>query len=322
MHIVLKAVLTSVLCLIVLSQTDAWQSDDDNTSYFGHMGSSIHDLLDLLRGVSVPDSNRCLSYYKSLADLSARFFECVANNSRPFHVCQNCLYHYAKFNQIHKLIENDTDLYATTLYKEGLTCMNIIEATDRVQVALTISNTVNQLWATSKCDDCFLSYNMVNDTINFTLKPLVEEFYRHQQKLEICIYNFTKKASSVDPLFQNYSANSTLCATCKEDYVNLTKHFEKMSNENDENNMCMDVVDLFNYTRIAWSKGYKCSYRDIDELNILIICGAFTLATVLFYIVSRLMGKEEKKQFVKIHRKKSYTSINSNYSSFNNNNIY
>lgn len=49
-------------------------------------------------------------------------------------------------------IYKDTDLYALTLYPEGLTCLNIIEATDRVQVALQIANTVNDIWSNAKCD--------------------------------------------------------------------------------------------------------------------------------------------------------------------------
>ena len=67
-----------------------------------------------------------------------------------------------------------------------------------------------------------------------------------------------------------------------------------------ENGMCMDVVDLFNYTRIAWSKGYKCSYRDIDELNVFLISGSFTLATVLFYILMRIFNKKEEFQVLKM----------------------
>jgi len=85
-------------------------------------------------------------------------------------------------------------------------------------------------------------------------------------------------------------------------YVNLTKHFSTMtSNEGiDEDSMCMDVVDLFNYTRIAWSKGYKCSYRQIDELNIFLISGSFAVATVLFYILMRIFNKKEEFQVLKM----------------------
>ena len=108
-------------------------------------------------------------------------------------------------------------MYATSLYPEGLTCLNIIEATDRVQVALQISNTVNEIWLNSKCDgtvksnlkslsnfkeiellnfvsilDCFESYEFFNDTANFTLKPNIEKFFEYQEKLELCISNFTK----------------------------------------------------------------------------------------------------------------------------------
>jgi hypothetical protein len=85
-------------------------------------------------------------------------------------------------------------------------------------------------------------------------------------------------------------------------YVDLTKHFANMTSKEgiNENGMCMDVVDLFNYTRIAWSKGYKCNYRDIDELNVFLISGSFTLATVLFYILMRIFNKKEEFQVLKM----------------------
>jgi hypothetical protein len=129
------------------------------------------------------------------------------------------------------------------------------------------------------------------------------------------------------PLFANYSANATLCTHCKDFYVDLKRHFMNMTKEYDENNMCMDVVDQvfvfsvlglfkrlmilvriiyicykFNYTRIVWSKGYKCNYRDIDEMNILIISGSFIVATITFYITVRLIVQEEKRQFIQIRK--------------------
>jgi hypothetical protein len=55
-----------------------------------------------------------------------------------------------------------------------------------------------------------------------------------------------KRPSNLDPLFDNYTSNCSLCSTCKEHYVNLTNYFKNMSHERDENNMCMDVVDLVN----------------------------------------------------------------------------
>lgn len=57
-----------------------------------------------------------------------------------------------------------------------------------------------------------------------------------------------KKPSSLDPLFQNYSSNCSLCTSCKDHYVNLTKHFSRIGGDvNDENSMCMDVVDLVEF---------------------------------------------------------------------------
>ena len=64
----------------------------------------------------------------------------------------------------------------------------------------------------------------------------------------------------------------------------------------------MDIVDSFNFTRISWSKGYKCSYRNIDEYSILIIALSFTVATVAFYIISRLINTKETIEFAIISK--------------------
>lgn len=50
-----------------------------------------------------------------------------------------------------------------------------------------------------------------------------------------------KNQPSMDPLFQNYSSNCTLCNECKNDYINITQFFLSLG---DENEFCMDVVDL------------------------------------------------------------------------------
>jgi len=61
----------------------------------------------------------------------------------------------------------------------------------------------------------------------------------------------------------------------------------------------------FNYTRISWSKGYKCNYRDIDEINVILISVSVGLITVCFYIAVRLLSKKETKLF----EEKKKTSI-------------
>ena len=78
------------------------------------------------------------------------------------------------------------------MYKDGLTCENIVKATDRVQTVVRISNTIMDIWDASRCEDCFENYSLVNGTLNFTLKESIADFYQIQQNLEICINEFTQ----------------------------------------------------------------------------------------------------------------------------------
>lgn len=126
MHLILKVFLVSFLFLFALrignsttttaktttststtTSNKPLQSDEySNPSLISHLKMTFHDLLDILRGEVEPIDNRCLFYYRTLADASAQFVECVANYSRPFRVCQNCLNRYLDFKNIHMLIKN------------------------------------------------------------------------------------------------------------------------------------------------------------------------------------------------------------------------
>lgn len=249
-----------------------------------------------------PIEASCLSYYSYLARLGSLFTQCVVSYSRPFRVCENCLSYYMKISEAKRLIRNDVDLYAKSLYKKGLKCKNIVEATDRVQTIVKIFNTIEDIWSDANCNDCFATTYNHNGTFNYTIKKKYDEFFGMHENLEMCIFKFTGKPINMDPLFETYSPNCTLCNSCRYEYVNMTKHFKKLGHEKD---VCMDVVDLFNYTRITWSKGYKCNYRDIDELRVVLISSFTILATILFYVSIPVIHKKEKQLFQNKSRNRS-----------------
>lgn len=62
------------------------------------------ETIELINNVSIPIENTCIASYKNLAQVSSQFIQCVANYSRPYHVCQNCLLYYLKFNEANVLI--------------------------------------------------------------------------------------------------------------------------------------------------------------------------------------------------------------------------
>jgi hypothetical protein len=84
----------------------------------------------------------------------------------------------------------------------------------------------------------------------------------------------------------------------------LTRIFEENIKENE---FCMDIVDSFNYTRIKWSKGYKCNYKSPDTVYFKIISGLASAMTIAFYTLVKLFGVKEEKKFVPMQRKKSTT---------------
>ncbi len=54
---------------------------------------------------------------------------------------------------------------------------------------------------------------------------------------------FLKRPLYIDPIFENFTSNCSLCNACKSHYLNLTHFFDKLG---DEKSLCMDIVDLVN----------------------------------------------------------------------------
>lgn len=100
----------------------------------------------------VPIEPSCLSYYSYLAKLGSLFTQCVVSFSRPFRVCENCLKYYMQIQEAKALIKNDVDVYATSLYKKGLKCQDIVDATDKVQTIVKIFTTIDTIWDTANCE--------------------------------------------------------------------------------------------------------------------------------------------------------------------------
>lgn len=91
--------LLKFLFLIVLIQFA--KGSLDSPGYFNN-----HFSLRTYGNNSKPIENTCIAYYKNLAQVSSSFIQCVANNSRPFRVCQNCLMYYLQFNEAYTLIKD------------------------------------------------------------------------------------------------------------------------------------------------------------------------------------------------------------------------
>ncbi len=95
--------------------------------------------------------NACLTNYDNLAWANADFFRCVLTNSRPFRICGSCKSNYTRVIEARYTVQKDTHVYAQTLFPDGLSCEDIIEATDRVQLAVKIADSIDKIWSDSKC---------------------------------------------------------------------------------------------------------------------------------------------------------------------------
>ena len=99
--IVFQIILLSNVCII----SDSQSLEDDMQSIIG-IFESEENFPSLSNFMSLPIDNVCLSYYKQLTLTSSQFIECAVNNSRPFHLCSNCLKSYLQLKDVRNLIYN------------------------------------------------------------------------------------------------------------------------------------------------------------------------------------------------------------------------
>lgn len=212
----------------------------------------------------LPDG--CQNLLQSFANETARFTLCVVTNARPITVCEKCVNEFnqvfKRYEEIQKLHNNDSEV----------DCRAVLTNIDRLQVVYSSYNYVLDMWEKASCKLC-LNGTVFNDKTRGVMI--------RGDNLDECIskhINDTKLS------------NTSLCADCKQYYLNLTNYYNKHKNDN---TFCMDVVDLINNTQSDWSLKWKCHESNYDsEWILLVISFIVLLMPILFYFINWLLSQE------------------------------
>lgn len=245
---------------------------------------------------SEPIYNICTAYLKEFGKTTAKFIQCSIEKARPFRFCEMCVVEYKRSMTIFENILQDD---AT---KSG--CKDILLKADRIQVLDQVYNNIKNIWAQAYCDECFEPDSIQefdNGTVTFHFSEMAKEFNIMFNNVTKCINKHTN--TSLHDLLQEHM-NGSVCVECLDVYKALNSKFKEAMVISKEE-VCMDLVDMMNYTRITWGFTLNCTMSHSTNAGVVIIAVIIAVGTISFYVVTGLRGRRMEKKIMKQKRMSS-----------------
>lgn len=227
-----------------------------------------------------PVYDSCFAYLEEFGVHASKFIKCTIEKARPFRFCEECVAYYKHTMQSYAdILEDDED-------NDG--CKGLLLNADRIQVLNEIYNNIHQIWSEANCKGCFSSVSIdINGTVVFQYSKDTTEFI--------------DKYKTVSSCFRHYSLpkghNDSVCDVCRSNYTQLNTFFKKVRAAKDDL-VCMDLVDMMNYTRLMWGKQLHCSRHSADDAIVVILAIILLTMPVLFYGGARYFVARTKRKLM------------------------
>ncbi|XP_017021127.1 osteopetrosis-associated transmembrane protein 1 [Drosophila kikkawai] len=158
---------------------------------------------------------------------------------------------------------NLVGLYNNLMANEN--CSKLYLDSDRINIVPTTQGILTNLWEKANCDDCKRANNSYN--------------YDHYSTIfDGCL------ARNKDDV----------CNACKVDYLNLNTFYKDMEKAS-KGQVCFDLQDNMNRTRLNWSKTLKCCQRESKLNNFLIAVAVVVLLPIVtFYVTAIVVTKRRE----------------------------
>lgn len=232
--------------------------------------------------------DNCNSYLKAYGKESSEFIKCSIERARPFRLCEKCVVNYQKAVQVF------ADIYSNDEQKDG--CRALLLDSDRVAVLNQVHSNILKIWLEADCKNCFSEIKEdKNGTVVYSLSESTKRFLHLYENISQCIdwnQNITIPVEK---------ANITVCDICLESYTDINAHFKNLM-KNTSHHVCMDLVDMMNYTRLMWGKTLHCSRRFPDDLPIILMASFLGCVPIVFYCCSWYFAGEHSKIILKQKR--------------------
>uniref|UniRef100_A0A6B2EC58 Putative conserved secreted protein n=1 Tax=Phlebotomus kandelakii TaxID=1109342 RepID=A0A6B2EC58_9DIPT len=211
----------------------------------------------------VSGSHSCHTILDSFQDSCQKFTTHLVKYAVPVTYCQQAIKDYLTFEESYKNLTTAVD-------SQNVTCRDVYLNVDRLGVVETMYNQLHRMWVVGFCDDC---YSNVSSAI---LSNTTRDFLFYWQSINECI-----------------NGNSDPCLMCVGHYQKLNDFYDAIKREKDDQ-VCFDLQDAMNRTRILWSVKLNCCRdRNSSMLSFYIISAVVGVLPVLFYLVIFLWTRHQ-----------------------------
>ncbi|XP_055713924.1 osteopetrosis-associated transmembrane protein 1 [Phlebotomus papatasi] len=198
----------------------------------------------------------CQNHLDQFERKSKDFTTIILKNAVPVTYCTKSVDDYLAFEQSYKNLTESQD-------KNNVSCRSLYFNVDRLGVVETMYTNLQRVWKMGFCDDCY------SNTSTSTLSNTTNDFFYYWKEINDCITN----SSQSDP-----------CLKCMSHYQKLNSFFDGIKKEKGDQ-ICFDLQDAMNRTRILWSVKLNCCRdRAPSMLSFTIISAIVGLLPGIFYI--------------------------------------
>ncbi|XP_062586346.1 osteopetrosis-associated transmembrane protein 1-like [Saccostrea cucullata] len=285
---------------LVYSQVCQPLTSELSTAYiFRHQPSLFTNEVESFKTI-IPASNvtdKCCAYLNDFADNASNFIRCSVERARPLRFCEKCVDSFATVTSIYNDIEKNVG-----------GCHVFLLDADRVQAILQIHTMIKALWDASDCNNCFTSGSIdveQNGTVTYKYNTDTMDFMGKYDNFTECVDRYT---NGTYPDFT--SINYTVCHACLQMYQGLNDHYADMRKRYN-GKICMDLVDMMNYTRLMWgdARDLNCTNHDRDDMPVLLTSIILLTIPFLFYGATCICGERKKLKIMTQKRLKNPISV-------------
>lgn len=216
-------------------------------------------------------SRHCESLLANFSSKVSIYLRCMTYYSKPAKLCQTCQYKLTDVKQAYQQIKSDTI--------EPI-CPQILLTSDSLHIIEGEYSHAISVWEMADCDYCYTNPNAINGF--WRLANTTKEFFELFNMTVNCFASFLpiNETDNID-----YKTRG-LCSNCSKEYTTLDQMF--LLNFQFKKKICTDVFEAMNYTRIVWSKQYKCYERSRQLPEMLSIISVILILPICYYTSTKV----------------------------------
>lgn len=227
-------------------------------------------------------TDTCRFIMQHMAEQGSAFTGCLLSHARPFRMCEMCIVYYTHFTHLYQDLLNDQR------------CAPVLLLADRMQVLTTVYSTFTSTWSQADCSKCYESVeeNVTTGEVLFNYTADTLMFQEMHANVTQCF----NVSDTIDSRGEN-----AVCKNCRSIYKKMNDKYSALQS-NSNGHICMDLVDMMNYTRLMWSSKFKCTRPRPDASIVITLCVIIFVITILLYLTSKFIAKIRMPQIFKAKR--------------------